>query len=211
MSTHISRRDFAKAAAYASFGTAVAGSSLYAHALAKEGADLGRADLLAIREDEERQARLLRKGLLDRPCGDLLERPGALALPGEVDRALEQLDGLPGLVAIRQEPVRQLDGAVERRLVEEHVAARGEVAVVGVPHPDLGAVLVCVLTDPADHVRLAAVARTDLSEAARPRRWYLLPALPTTDTGKVDRAALARTVEAGRNGLRPLTTSTVVP
>jgi hypothetical protein len=35
--THISRRDFAKAAAYASLGTAVARSSVYAQALAKEG------------------------------------------------------------------------------------------------------------------------------------------------------------------------------
>jgi hypothetical protein len=37
MSTRISRRDFAKAAAYASLGTAVAGFGTYAHALAKEG------------------------------------------------------------------------------------------------------------------------------------------------------------------------------
>jgi hypothetical protein len=37
MSTHISRRDFATAAAYASLGTAVAGSSVYAHALVDEG------------------------------------------------------------------------------------------------------------------------------------------------------------------------------
>jgi hypothetical protein len=37
MTTRISRRDFAKAAAYASLGTAVAGSSVYALALAKEG------------------------------------------------------------------------------------------------------------------------------------------------------------------------------
>ena len=37
MSTRISRRDFAKAAAYASLGTAVAGSSAYAQALAKDG------------------------------------------------------------------------------------------------------------------------------------------------------------------------------
>jgi hypothetical protein len=37
MSTRISRRDFAKAAAYASLGTAVAGSSVYAQRLAKEG------------------------------------------------------------------------------------------------------------------------------------------------------------------------------
>jgi hypothetical protein len=37
MSTRISRRDFAKAAAYASLGTAVAGSNVYAHTLAKEG------------------------------------------------------------------------------------------------------------------------------------------------------------------------------
>ena len=37
MSTRITRRDFAKAAAYASLGTAVAGSSVYAQALAEEG------------------------------------------------------------------------------------------------------------------------------------------------------------------------------
>ena len=37
MSTHISRRDFAKAAAYASLGTAVAGSSVYARGLATVG------------------------------------------------------------------------------------------------------------------------------------------------------------------------------
>jgi Protein of unknown function (DUF1326) len=37
MSTRISRRDFAKAAAYASLGTAVAGSGVYARALATEG------------------------------------------------------------------------------------------------------------------------------------------------------------------------------
>ena len=37
MSTRISRRDFAKAAAYASLGTAVAGSSTHAHPLATEG------------------------------------------------------------------------------------------------------------------------------------------------------------------------------
>lgn len=37
MATRISRRDFAKAAAYASLGTAVAGPGVYARALAKEG------------------------------------------------------------------------------------------------------------------------------------------------------------------------------
>ncbi len=36
MATQLSRRDFAKAAAYASLGTAVAGSSVYAQALAEE-------------------------------------------------------------------------------------------------------------------------------------------------------------------------------
>jgi anaerobic selenocysteine-containing dehydrogenase len=37
MSMRISRRDFAKAAAFASLGTAVAGSGVYAEALATEG------------------------------------------------------------------------------------------------------------------------------------------------------------------------------
>ena len=66
---------------------------------------------------------------------------------------------------------------------------RGELVVVGVPHPTLGAVVVGMLTDEADlgPVRHAAM---DLG-AGRPRRWYVRADLPLTAAGKVDRASLA--------------------
>ena len=68
-----------------------------------------------------------------------------------------------------------------------------------------------MLTDPADHAALVSTARARLTEAARPRRWFHLPSLPTTAAGKVDREALAEAVVAGGRGLRPLVPSTVVP
>ena len=90
-------------------------------------------------------------------------------------------------------------------------AARGEVAVLGVPHPDLGAVLVAVLTDASDRAALIVAARDGLTDAARPRRWYHSDALPRTGGGKVDRVALAELVVTGSAGLRPLTGPTVDP
>jgi long-chain acyl-CoA synthetase len=85
--------------------------------------------------------------------------------------------------------------------------ARGDVVVVGVPHDRLGAVVAAILTDPGDHARLVAVARAELAEAARPRRWWLVDALPLTAAGKVDRVLLADRAPT----LRPVTRSTVVP
>ncbi len=70
--------------------------------------------------------------------------------------------------------------------------ARGEVVVLGVPHPTLGEVLAAVVTDERDPPALAAVARKELVDAARPRRWEHVAALPLTSAGKVDRAALAQ-------------------
>ena len=90
-------------------------------------------------------------------------------------------------------------------------AARGELVVLGVPHPTLGAVLVGVLTDPADRDAVVARARDELTATARPRRWVHAARLPLTPAGKTDRAALATAVAHGAEGLRPLTGNTVVP
>jgi acyl-CoA synthetase (AMP-forming)/AMP-acid ligase II len=69
--------------------------------------------------------------------------------------------------------------------------ATGEVAVVGVPHAGLGAVVAAVLTEEADLAGLRGVARATLDHAQRPRLWFHLRRLPLTATGKVDRVALA--------------------
>lgn len=70
--------------------------------------------------------------------------------------------------------------------------ARGEVVVVGRPHPRLGAVLVAVCTDPEDAKSLPAVARRELAPSHRPRAWSVLGQLPTTAAGKLDRARIAQ-------------------
>lgn len=76
--------------------------------------------------------------------------------------------------------------------------ARGEVVVVGVPHPGLGQLVAAACTVAEDVPRLRELARASLSPAQRPRLWQHLPSLPTTSTGKVDRDAVAATLAARR-------------
>lgn len=71
-------------------------------------------------------------------------------------------------------------------------AARGSVAVHSVPHPTMGAVVAATLTLGADRETLEQIARDRLPVTHRPRVWRVVPHLPLTDGGKVDRAALAR-------------------
>ncbi|GAB2673813.1 AMP-binding protein [Thalassiella azotivora] len=68
------------------------------------------------------------------------------------------------------------------------VAGVDDVAVVGVPHPRHGHVLVAVVAGAADPGALRAAART-LSPPQRPVRYVPVTALPRTGSGKVDRAA----------------------
>lgn len=72
--------------------------------------------------------------------------------------------------------------------------ATGEVAVIGLPHPDLGQVVAAVVTDAGDLARLRDLSRRVLAPEQRPRRWVHLPSLPLTGAGKVDRAAVVRAV-----------------
>lgn len=77
-------------------------------------------------------------------------------------------------------------------------AAQAPYALVGVPHPDLGAVLAAVVTDARDRDLLAAHARAHLAPAQRPRLWQVADRLPLTDAGKVDRVALADLFRSAR-------------
>lgn len=74
----------------------------------------------------------------------------------------------------------------------------GEVVVVGVPHPRFGALVAAVITDPAAVAAARRASRTGLPSGQRPRLWFVLPRLPVTDAGKVDRAAVADLVASGR-------------
>jgi long-chain acyl-CoA synthetase len=95
-------------------------------------------------------------------------------------------------VAGRAEAVQVGTATVEPADVEALLrpAARGELAVVGVPHERLGTVLAVVLTEPSDLDRTRRSARDELSGPLLPRLWFHVAHLPRTDAGKVDRTAL---------------------
>lgn len=146
----------------------------------------------------------------DGSAGPLRRDPDGWATVGDRGTLAED-----GRLVVHGRPAAVTTGGATVQLLEaESVlrdAATGQLALLGVPHPDLGAVLAAVLTDPSDHPALLEAARAGLTAAARPRRWYHLDPLPLTPAGKVDRAALERVVATGAGGIRPLTGSTVVP
>lgn len=72
-----------------------------------------------------------------------------------------------------------------------------EIALAGVAHPSLGAVIVAVAGgDLAGLEALRDLARA-LPEPERPRRWTLVERLPRTAAGKVDRGAVAGIAQGG--------------
>jgi long-chain acyl-CoA synthetase len=77
--------------------------------------------------------------------------------------------------------------AVEAALVQH--PAIGEVAVVGLPDPDLGEVVAAAITvagdDPPSVEDLDRWARQHLAHFAVPARWWIRDALPVSDAGKV--------------------------
>jgi long-chain acyl-CoA synthetase len=91
-----------------------------------------------------------------------------------------------------------LEADIEHAL---RLEASGDVAVVGVPHPDLGHVVAAVVTHPDDVARLQEVSRRVLAPQQRPRRWFHLGSLPLTGNGKVDKAAVVRAV--AKEGVDP--------
>lgn len=102
---------------------------------------------------------------------------------------------------------------VERAL--QSVPGVAAAAVVGVPHPRLGQLVVAVL-EPAAGAELTGVraaARRLLRDQSLPRRWLVAPELPRTPGGKISRhrvSAAIAALDAGSDmddetlGLRPL-------
>jgi long-chain acyl-CoA synthetase len=69
-------------------------------------------------------------------------------------------------------------------------------AVLGLPHPDLGQVLCGVVTDASLIASFRASARALLEPAQRPRRWFEVQRLPLTPAGKLDRHGLEHLLRA---------------
>ncbi|MEP7090861.1 MAG: o-succinylbenzoate--CoA ligase [Nocardioidaceae bacterium] len=138
----------------------------------------------------------------DGPPGALRRATDGFATVG--DRGA--LNGGRLLVAGRPEAVTVGGSTVETAEVEAvlRAGAIGDVVVVGVPHETLGAVLAVVLTSFGDHPRVRDLARTRLSGAARPRRWFHVAVLPQTPAGKVDRPALVSLVSGDGSRVRRL-------
>jgi acyl-coenzyme A synthetase/AMP-(fatty) acid ligase len=112
---------------------------------------------------------------------------------------LGRLDGERLVVLGRPGTVTTAGATVALAEVEAALrgAARGQVAVVGLPHPGLGEVLAAAFTAPEDAETLRRVAR-ELPATHRPRVWRRLDALPTTAGGKIDGVALRALLEERR-------------
>jgi acyl-CoA synthetase (AMP-forming)/AMP-acid ligase II len=89
-------------------------------------------------------------------------------------------------------PVGDVEAALE--------ASTGRrVAVLGLPHPDLGALLCAATTDDGSLPELRRAAREVLDPSHRPRRWFVVPELPLTAAGKLDRERLRELVQQARS------------
>ncbi|MFI6182393.1 AMP-binding protein [Nonomuraea sp. NPDC051191] len=82
----------------------------------------------------------------------------------------------------------------------------GDIVVIGSPHPSLGSVVTAVVEGacPPPRALLEAVARGGLDVAQRPRRWYAVPALPRTGSGKPARGLVADRLAGGDPEIRRL-------
>lgn len=128
--------------------------------------------------------------------GPLRTTPDGFATVGD----LGVLDG-PHLRVLGRAEDRVVTGAATVLVtdVEEVLrqAAQGEVVVVGLPHGDLGEVVTAALTDPEDLTAVREAALAQLHAQQRPRWWFAVPRVPTTGSGKTDRAALRRQLASG--------------
>ncbi|MEV0387786.1 AMP-binding protein [Nonomuraea sp. NPDC050643] len=90
--------------------------------------------------------------------------------------------------------------------VLRNVPGVADIVVVGSPHPSLGSVVTAIIEAECAPPRavLEAMARGALDAAQRPRRWYAVPSLPRTPTGKPARALVAARLAGGDPGIRRL-------
>lgn len=81
----------------------------------------------------------------------------------------------------------------------------GDVFVIGLPHHELGQVVVAVLTEARSLARARAHSRSQLSPHQQPRAWFEVTQLPRTHGDKLDRLALAELLVSRGKDVRRLT------
>jgi acyl-CoA synthetase (AMP-forming)/AMP-acid ligase II len=72
--------------------------------------------------------------------------------------------------------------------------AVAEAAAFGVPHPTWGEEVAAavVLKEPADEAAILAYCKDRLADYKRPKKLYIVTAIPRTSTGKIQRGAVAK-------------------
>jgi long-chain acyl-CoA synthetase len=117
------------------------------------------------------------------------------------DRGLIGADGSI-VVHGRGDTAVQTGGATVHVADAEHVLRAhpevGDVVVTGIPHRELGQVVAAVVESATASVpELRRWAQAMLPSHSRPRRWAVVDHLPRTESGKVDRAAVAPLLRRG--------------
>jgi long-chain acyl-CoA synthetase len=116
------------------------------------------------------------------------------------DRGMVAADGIVD-VRGRGDDAVQTGGATVHVSDVEHVLRQApgvhDVAVLGVRHATLGAVVAAAVESPATTPsQLRTWARARLAPSAVPRRWLVSATLPRRSTGKIDRIQVAAMLEA---------------
>ncbi|WP_294337339.1 acyl-CoA ligase (AMP-forming), exosortase A system-associated [uncultured Sphingomonas sp.] len=118
------------------------------------------------------------------------------------DTAVADAQGLLRFVGRDDEMIKSSGNRISPTEVEEAVVAGGEAAeamAIGVADARLGqAIVVVVRGDSAREDDLRARLRRDLPSFMQPTRYEWLAELPRNANGKLDRAALARSVREGK-------------
>jgi long-chain acyl-CoA synthetase len=126
------------------------------------------------------------------------------------DLATVDADGYVFVVGREREFVKTAGHRVAPAEVEEVIARLpwvDEVAVCGAPHPVLGESLVCFVVARAESEASSALLRAHCAERLPtfklPSRFELVPSLPRTSSGKLDRRALAALLESDQTPSAP--------
>ncbi|SEM43148.1 Acyl-CoA synthetase (AMP-forming)/AMP-acid ligase II [Sphingomonas gellani] len=143
-----------------------------------------------------------RTGLRFRPAPEWSSAGGVAVWSG--DTMVEGQDGLLRFVGRDDEMIKSAGNRISPAEIEEAVldgAEAREAVAVGVPDDRLGqAIAVAVAGNPAGEAALRARLKAVLPSFQQPARYLWLDALPRNANGKLDRAALTRTLR-GEGGV----------